>query len=89
MADMHFVLGFLAGAAIAGLTIVARSQDNRAMRDALMKIRWACAAELVASPLTIKIQNLASIGLGDYFPLSEHGSLDQTEIYKKTGTAKI
>lgn len=65
--EMYFVIGFLSGAAIAGLTIVARSQDNRAMRDALTRIRWACAAELVASPLTIKIQNLASIGLGDYF----------------------
>jgi hypothetical protein len=69
MEGMQFVLGFLSGAAIVGLTIIVHNQESRRMREALMKIRWACAAELVTRPLTVKIQNLASIGLGDYFSM--------------------
>ena len=62
-------IGFLSGLSLAALIMIAKDQRSRRMHDALMRIRWACAAELITTPLTAKIQNLASIGLGDYFSM--------------------
>ena len=79
MEGMQLVIGFLSGAALVGLTVIVNSHETRRMRDALMKIRWACAAELVTRPLTVKIQNLASIGLGEYF------SMPADELHEQDG----